>query len=309
MLTDLERFKPEISGNAACRRNGAKLRRRSFLALAGVPLLCAHPLFTPARAQPAPEASLREAPLELAGDWGISPAQAVLRVLTRTREVCLADLRLVSDRQPERIRVDNHSSGPPAIWLHDDPKDTAWIIVDIGPLDWSKLAYQFGHELGHVLCNSWYRSAQPGPPTQWLEEALAEAFSLRGLGLLAQSWETNPPFAGDAKFAGFIRQYRDDLLAKYKPAPPAPDFAAWFTANRQALESRRGAPEGLAILEVLALLEGDRGCVEDLGAVNRWPARTRIPVEAYLTEWEASCAELGAPGHLPAQLHGLLRLG
>jgi hypothetical protein len=75
-------------------------------------------------------------------------------VLSRARQPCLAGLKLVSDRQPAKILVDNHTDGAPAIWLHDDPADTAWIIVDVSPLDWSKLAYQFGHELGPVLCNS-----------------------------------------------------------------------------------------------------------------------------------------------------------
>jgi hypothetical protein len=71
------------------------------------------------------------------------------------REVSLAGVKLVSHQQPDKLRIDEHRSGPPAIWLHSDPPKTAWIIVDTGALDWCKLAYQFGHELGQVLCNSW----------------------------------------------------------------------------------------------------------------------------------------------------------
>src|ERR1700720_4434692 len=56
--------------------------------------------------------------------------------------------------------------------------------VDIGEGDWSKLAYQFGHELGHVMANSWQPHAKPKVPCQWLEEALVEALSTlaRGIG-------------------------------------------------------------------------------------------------------------------------------
>jgi hypothetical protein len=228
--------------------------------------------------------TLLSAPLELKGEWGSgSPPQAVVRVLARVREVALTGVRLLSDRQPDRLRVDDHSSGPPAVWLHTDPPDTAWVIVDIGPADWCKLAYQFGHELGHVLCNSWGPLAKPAPPSQWLEEAFAEAFSIRGLGLLAASWEANPPFAGDAPFAKAIRQYRQDLVDNYKKAPsPQTDFATWFREYRQPLEAGTGEPEGPAVLAVLAELEGDKACVEDLGAVNRWPARSAVPVEEYL---------------------------
>ena len=84
----------------------------------------------------------------------------------------------------------------------------------------------------------------------------------------------------------------------------------WFCRNRRALEhdqSTREA-EGPAVLGILAELEGDTACVEDLGAVNRWPARSGVPLEEYLALWQASCAELGASGHLPVRLRSLLQL-
>lgn len=99
--------------------------------------------------------TLLTAPIELAGDWGHMLPRAADQVVERMRHSCLDGVRLLSDRQPTRLRVDEHSSGPPAVWLHPDGSSMAWIIVDIGERDWSKLAYQFGHELGHVMANSW----------------------------------------------------------------------------------------------------------------------------------------------------------
>jgi hypothetical protein len=283
--------------------------RRTFLALGGALGLCAARSITPLRArQPVSSRTLLDAPVELGGDWGSSPPHAVRRVLLRVREVCLAGLKLVSDWQPQKLRVDNLMQGGPAIWLHGNQPDTAWVLVNIGTADWSKLAYQFGHELGHVLCNSWMSSAQPGPPTQWLEEAMAEAFSIRGLGLLAASWENNPPFPGDQRFAAAIRQYRGNLIQEYKNETDQQDIASWFRANRSNLESGRAAEKGAAVLELLVLLENDRACVEDLGAANRWPARTRVPIEEYLTKWEKSCAEIGAAGRLPVRLRHLFKV-
>ena len=94
----------------------------------------------------------------------------------------------------------------------------AWIIVDIGERDWSKLAYQFGHELGHVMANSWQPHAKPTTPCQWLEEALVEAFSIRGLGRLAESWKQDPPFAGDNAFGDAIADYRQNIVQRYTSA-------------------------------------------------------------------------------------------
>jgi hypothetical protein len=251
--------------------------------------------------------TLLSAPLELAGDWGGSPPTDAAAVISRMRQVSLMGVRLVSDQQPERLRVDEHTSGPPAIWLHQDPPKTAWIIVDIGALDWCKLAYQFGHELGHVLSNSWGPLAKPAAPTQWLEEAIVEAFSIRGLGLLADSWEQNPPFPGDAGFARFIRQYRADLIEKYRAAaPPGPDVAACYRTHCRDFTQGKGDPMVLAVVDEM---ERDPLCVEDLGGLNRWPARSAVPVAEYLPLWQKSCAELGASGHLPAWLGKTLEPG
>ena len=144
-------------------------------------------------------------------------------------------------------------------------------------------------------------------PSRWLEEALVEAFSIRGLGLLADSWQQRPPFPHDAAFADSIRKYRQDLIEKYrKPAgdPRRLDMCAWLRRNRDALDHTGGVGtiEGPEILHILAELDGDKACVEDLGAVNRWPARSEVPVEEYLRLWRTSCVEIGAAGRLPARL-------
>jgi len=253
-----------------------------------------------------PQLTLLSAPLELGGEWNGSPPSDAFAVVSRMREACLSGVRLLSDRQPTRLRIDNQLSGPPHIWLHDRNPNTAWVIVDVGALDWCKLAYQFGHELGHVLCNSWQRQSKPELPTQWLEEALVEAFSIRGLGLLAESWERNPPFPNNEAFADAIRKYRQNLIEKYEASGAAQPLGmcAWLRRNRDALDHTGGvgAIEGPEILQIVSYFEGAAGCVADLGAVNRWSARSSVALEEYLRLWQASCAEINASGLLPAQL-------
>jgi hypothetical protein len=284
------------------------MKRRNFLWQGGALVVCLQYLINDSRAQSRSlQMTLLSAPLDLGGEWGGSPPNDALAVVLRMREVCLSGVRLLSDRQPAKLRVDDHTFGPPHIWLHDENSDTAWIIVDISARDWCKLAYQFGHELGHVLCNSWQSQAKPKLPSQWLEEALVEAFSIRGLGLLADSWEQRPPFPHDAAFADNIRKYRQDIIERYrKPAgePLALDMCAWLRRNRDALDHTGGVGsiEGPEILQILAALEGDRGSVEDLGAVNRWQARSEVPIEDYLRLWQESCAEIHASGKLPARV-------
>jgi hypothetical protein len=257
--------------------------------------------------QPTPT-SLVSAPLELAGIWGKSPPDVVIRVLSRVRDVSLWGVELLSDRQPKTIRVERRTRGFPAIWLHDSDGDLAWILVATADCNWCQLAYQFGHELGHILCNSWDRSAHPSAPCQWLEESLAEAFTIRGLGLLASSWEKDPPFEGNESFASSIRQYRNNLIRTYEAQVTNETCAAWFRRERASLDLRGGesSAEGPTTLGILEDLEKSNACVQDLGAVNRWPLRSGVPVEDYLILWETSCMEIGASGQLPKRLRRLL---
>lgn len=242
-------------------------------------------------------------PIEVRGSWHVSIG-TVRTVLTASRDACLEGITVPSDRQPRQIWVDNHESGPPSVWLHQQPQDVAWIIVDVGDRDWSRLAYQFGHELGHVLCNSWQADAAPRPPCQWLEEALVEAFSLRGLGRFADRWSVDPPFAGTEDFGNSIRTYRAGILRRYQDyagRQRASDVAAWLRVNDARLAGATGMTELVesVVPWLLAEIEHNPELIEDYGALNRWQGRSGVSLQEYLRLWKASCCEIGSSGRLP----------
>jgi hypothetical protein len=255
--------------------------------------------------------TLLTAPLELGGSWGHSAPADVAAVIERMRAACLADVALLSEHQPEKLHVDNHSGSNPSIWLHSEEPTTGWIMVIVGRRDWCKLAYQFGHELGHVFGNSWELDAQPRLPCQWIEEALVEAFSLRGLELLANDWGHAPPFPNDTAYACSIRSYRETILASYRTIAQdegaSAGFGAWFRTYETFLNAHGGiSAAGGAVSTLLDILEGDPALVADIGALNRWPGRSGVPLHDYLDLWKQSCSELNAPGRLPVRLRGLL---
>ena len=216
------------------------------------------------------DVTLLAAPLELGGTWGGSAPVDAAAVIEDMRAACLTGIALVSDHQPEKLRVDDHSGGNPSIWLHTDKPTTGWIVVTVGALDWCQLAYQFGHELGHVFCNSWALDAKPLNPCQWIEEALVEAFSLRGLGILADTWGHAPPFPNDAGYADAIRSYRDTVLAGCQTAATeqgvAAGFGGWFKAHEASFAEHGGVDAAWpAVPTVLGLLESDAALVATWG--------------------------------------------
>ncbi len=305
------RYLSEAGAGAGSKRE--QLCRRTFL-LTGTFGLIAPFVESDSDAQGRTGAvNLLTAPIQLGGNWGHMIPASAQKVLIRMRMASLDFVRLVSDRQPSVLRVEEHTSGLPHVWLHSAEPATAWIVVDIGERDWSKLAYQFGHELGHVLANSWRPDAKPARPCQWLEEAMVEAFSLRGLARLAEEWKRNPPFAKDNAFGDAIAKYRQDIIDRYaqlgREQGMAQGFAAWFRNNRAAIEASALGPFARAAsLTILAEYERRPKCVEALGALNRWPGRTGVPIDAYLRSWVESCAQLAADSQLPVRLQELLRI-
>jgi hypothetical protein len=285
------------------------MRRRRFLFLMGAGALL--PLTTTAARPKCPTVTLLNAMLELGGTWrGSAPADAIV-VIEHVRSACLSGVALLSDRQPEKLRVDDKAGIAPSVWLHTDFPATAWVIVIVGKRDWCNLAYQFGHELGHVLCNSWQPDANPRDPCQWIEEALVEAFSLRGLGLMANDWAHAPPFPHDAAYAVAIREYRETILASYRTAArdqgADASFSTWFKTHEGSLHENKGlqAARG-AVPAMFDLLQSDAAMIADMGAMNRWAGRSGVPIHDYLDLWERSCTELKAPNRLPVHLRDLL---
>ena len=109
------------------------IRRRAFLLLLGV--VAASLADRRSRGEPEPSpVTLLNAPLEVQGEWGKSLPGSAAAVISRMREACLAEVRLLSDQQPSGLRVENRTSGP-AIWLDNDASGIAWIVVNIGERD------------------------------------------------------------------------------------------------------------------------------------------------------------------------------
>jgi hypothetical protein len=286
------------------------MRRRSLICLLRASMLL--PLRTLARViGNSARTTLLTAPLEIGGNWGGSAQRDVTVVIERMRVACLNGVALVSDRQPDRLHVDDRPNGGPSVWLQTAAPTTAWINLVVGPRDWCKLAYQFGHELGHVLCNSWQSDAKPRNPCQWIEESLVEAFSLRGLAILSENWALAPPFPNDGGFAGAIRDYTEEVKARYRAAAydqgAGAGLGAWFGTHEKSLSVDGGldAARG-AVATMFDLVQANPAMLEDLGALNRWPGRSGVALSDYLAKWETSCTELGTPGKLPKGVRDLL---
>ena len=69
---------------------------------------------------------------------------------------------------------------------------------------WAKFAYQFAHELCHILSNP---ERLQGNPNNWFVEALCELSSVFTLRKMAERWRTQPPYPNWASYAASLAGY------------------------------------------------------------------------------------------------------
>jgi hypothetical protein len=88
-------------------------------------------------------------------------------------------------------------------------------------------------------------------------------------------------------------------------------LSSWYPTLKKELEEATklpGAPQ-LLVPHVYDLFVDQPDLREDLGALNRWPERSSVPVDRYVQLWKQSCREIGTMGRLPDALVDSLGLG
>lgn len=250
-------------------------------------------------------------PIVAAGYWGqMSADENALPVLERMRTAALANVKLLSDRQPPKLVVegDPHNPNLPLVDVRHREDGAAWIWLDVdGPM-YNRLCYQFGHELGHVLCNRWNggHANMPSPPCQWIEEVLVEAFGLYGLRALVPLWEDTPPRTYMAGYHVHLATYAEDMLREHRihrqERELPEDLSCWYAILAPQLEQAtnlRGPAPRIFVPYVYEMFVNDPTLREDLGALNRWPERSSVPIQRYVKLWKESCRDIGSIGRLP----------
>ena len=133
---------------------------------------------------------------------------------------------------------------------------------------------------------------------------LVEAFSLRGLGLLADSWAQSPPFRGDKEFSDKIRAI---ILWTFSHATKDTRqngarviLGVWYSVHRAAVSQINGLSDLVesVVPALLARVEANPVLIEDYGAMNRWPGRSAVPSAEYFRLWRESCAGIGSSAKL-----------
>jgi hypothetical protein len=216
----------------------------------------------------------------LPDNWGGSPTGNIQAVCESAgREL----VRYFPERTFAPISISNNFNATPITLYKKGAAGEIRVKLTTRGLYWSQYAYQFGHELGHILCN--YREAEN--PQLWFEESLCETASIFVLRKMADTWQANPPYPNWKSFANSLDNYADEHLsntAKYEEKT----FAEWYRNHRIELEksgTNRALNQIVAVRVLLPLLQNDPRHWEALSYLNQWDVNQRPSLTEYLKDW------------------------
>jgi len=118
-------------------------------------------------------------------------------------------LRSAGEEPLEPIVVQRGRDGP--ITLFDrNARGEIVVRLDTSGTYWCQYAYQFSHELAHVLCG-----VRRGADSRhkWFEETLCETASLYAIRAMARRWKHEPPYPHWADFRDALGDYADKVIA------------------------------------------------------------------------------------------------
>ena len=234
----------------------------------------------PARATPAIHV--------IPGDWGGAPPANVEAVLRSAADALLA---CVPDHGIALIHVGGGSG--PVVFYQRAADGGYQVRLNTRDTYWAQYAFQFAHEVGHILCG--YDAVQSG--NHFLEESICEAASLFALRRMAETWKDRPPYPNWAGYAPHLRRYAQDRIDAAK-LPPGQSLADWYRANADALRANATDREKNLVIAaaLLPLFEAD--------PTSAWSAVRRLnanepaeptPFDQHLRRWHAQTPEPHRP--------------
>lgn len=219
------------------------------------------------------------------GGWGSACKEDIESVLYSVADELLT-------RVPAKLTtpiVVTHTHRNPVALYHRGANGEYQVQLHARDQRWSQLAYEFAHELCHIMSN--YEEnvgADTVKHNQWFEETLCEAASLHTLRSMAMTWESSADNSRWVELAPALRKFADQLVAEgHRQLPADTPLAKWLSENEDRLRNDpylREKNEVVANL-LLPLFEENRENWAALHYLNLDANDARNNLNQYLRNW------------------------
>lgn len=233
--------------------------------------------------------------------WAFAPSAQLKLESTEWGDADPADIKAVLDstltvlapytvgRNFGNILIKNSNTGPISIY-EKGPNGEYIIMLNVHGRYWAQLAYQFSHELCHLMSN-YDLAPNNRSGQQWFEESLCEAFSLFTLKKLAEHWQENPPYPHWREYAPKFMEYRDtNLKETHRTLPSGMTMPAWYQQYQSILSRDPYAKERdlneLAANQLLKIFEEKPENWSAINFLNLGEDSKDKSLYLYLTDWQ-----------------------
>jgi hypothetical protein len=178
--------------------------------------------------------------------------------------------------------------GGPIVLYERGPEGEYRVRLDTGETYWSQYAFQFAHEMGHILSD--YR--EHPHRNKWFEEAICETASLYALREMAKTWKTDAPYDNWRGYAPSLAAYAQERIDSAQ-LPQGKSLAAWFADHKADLYTSSTNRELNLIVaaQLLPLFEAEPPRWEAIGWLNAADSTKSQTLAEYLADWERSSPE------------------
>ena len=174
----------------------------------------------------------------------------------------------------------------PIVLFRRGEKGEHLIRLTTGKLYWAQYAYQFSHEICHVLCG--YDQDFRG--NLWFEETICETASLYCMRRMSVEWRTNAPYGNWKSYAPLLRDYTDEIERNRKDYLEIirTGMPAYYRKHAQHLSSNGTdrKKNGAMALVMLAVFERHPQNWNAIRWLNSSPSPKGETFTQYLSKWK-----------------------
>ncbi len=219
------------------------------------------------------------------GDWGGASASDIRKVLESAAGTLVPQF---PGREFGTIEVSRGRENPITLFRRG-PKGEFLVRLNVEGNHWAQFAYQFAHELGHILCRT---GEQEDQTSKWLEETLCETASLFALRRMGETWTVRPPYPNWKGFAKSLTAYADERLRK-AATPEGTTLPDWFRAAEPLMRAQAELRDKNSIIaaSLLPLFEKEPARWEAVGFIPPGNPKEPRTTAQYLKAWRAAAPE------------------
>ena len=215
-------------------------------------------------------------------DWGSACPFDVERLLTSVAE----DLFPLTEKKNWNSILVGKSSTGPIVLFQRGKKGEYLVNLNANDQFWCRYAFQFAHEIGHIICGFNERSHR----NLWFEESICEVFSLYALHSLSDRWERCPPYPNWQEYAQEFSKYAEKRMTRHS-LTEGKKFSDWYLKNVHSLsmDSSNHSGHSKIATKLYPLFLSNAHSWSSCVYLNDQNATESKNFRNYLLDWKENC--------------------